>query len=107
MRTPHVIIQYNDKDHDAGRAVVFLYQLGNELKGSSAYPYQNRYIKLKGLHPESSYRLNDEDTYITSVNLINIDIVYPLPKSYTSKIWLIENSHWLLIRTEYCPSEYL
>lgn len=84
------VLQYNDKEYDADRSVVFIYQLSNELKGSSAYPYQNKYIKLKGLHPESLYKIHNEDIYITGADLMNIGLVYPLSKSYTSKILLIE-----------------
>lgn len=84
------ILQYNDEETDANRSVVFVYQMENQLKGSSAYPYQNKFFRLKGLHPESMYQINGEGPLISGADLMNIGIAYPLSKSYTSKILVIE-----------------
>ncbi len=84
------ILQYNDKETDANRSVIIFYQLENQLKGSSAYPHQNKFVRLKGLNPESLYQINGENAYITGADLMNIGIAYPLSKSYTSKILVIE-----------------
>lgn len=84
------ILQYNDSKNNAKRSVVFLYQLENHLKGSSAYPYPNRYVKLQGLNPESTYKINGEEVRMTGADLMHIGIIFPLTKSYTSKILLLE-----------------
>ncbi len=84
------ILQYNDKETDANRSVIIFYQLETQLKGSSAYPHQNKFVRLKGLNPESLYQINGENAYITGADLMNIGIAYPLSKSYTSKILVIE-----------------
>ncbi|KAF5051196.1 Alpha-galactosidase AgaA [anaerobic digester metagenome] len=84
------ILQYNDKLENADRAVIFFYQLDNQLKGSTAYPYQNKYIKLKGLQEDALYRIDNGSQLIMGADLMNIGILYPLTKSYTSKIIILE-----------------
>lgn len=84
------ILQYNDEETNANRSVIFVYQMENQLKGSSAYPYQNKFFRVKGLNPQSLYKINGEGASITGADLMNIGIVYPLSKSYTSKILIIE-----------------
>ena len=79
------ILQFNDKD-DANKSVVFFYQLEDNLKGSSAYPYQEQFIKLRGLDPVSFYRIEGTPMIFRGNDLMNVGVAYPLSKSYTSKI---------------------
>lgn len=90
FKSNRTVLQYNDKMTDANRSVVFLYQLGSQLTGSSIYPYPSKFIRLKGLHPESWYKVNDGEELITGADLMNVGIVYPLSKAYTSKVLVIE-----------------
>lgn len=84
------ILQYNNLETDASHSVVFFYQLENQMKGSSAFPFQNRFVRLRGLEPDALYKIDGRDDVISGADLMNIGIVYPLSKSYTSKILIIE-----------------
>jgi alpha-galactosidase len=84
------ILQYNNLEVNADKAVIFFYQLNNQLKGSSDYPYPNRLIKLKGLEPNAYYKIDGRDEKIKGANLMNIGILYPLSKSHTSKVLIIK-----------------
>lgn len=83
------ILQFNDKAH-AKKSILFFYQLEDHLKGSSAYPYQNKFVRLRGLDPLSTYKIEGNNQLITGRELMNVGVQYPLLKSYTSKIIVIE-----------------
>lgn len=90
FKSDRCILQYNNSETNADKAVIFFYQLNDQLKGSSDYPYLNRFVKLKGLEPNAYYKIVGRDEKMKGADLMNIGVLYPLSKSYTSKILIIE-----------------
>ncbi len=84
------VLQYVNKARS--KAVIFCYKLEDHLKGSSTYPYKNNSIKLKGLKNDVTYVVEGTDQKYLGSDLMEQGLVFPLEKSYSSKIIkLIEN----------------
>lgn len=73
-------------NNDQSEIVIFCYELGQQLKGSSKFPYENRYFKLMGLNAGKQYSVEGQKEIYTGDQLMNVGIAWPLSKANTSKI---------------------
>ncbi len=84
FKTNRSVLQYINKDQS--EIVIFCYELGQQLKGSSTYPYENPYFKLMGLNVNKRYSIEGEKGIYTGEQLMSAGIAWPLRKANTSKI---------------------
>ena len=88
FETNKSILQYNSAD--SNEIVVFCYKLDDQLRGSSAFPNQDKLFRLRGLQEDAIYTIEDSDQPYYGQDLMNVGIPFPLSKSYTSKIIVIK-----------------
>ena len=83
------ILQYTNETMT--ESVIFFYQLEDQLKGSSAFPYQEQYVRLKGLDAGAIYRVEGENKVYSGHDLMATGIPYPLNRVYTSRILVLKS----------------
>ena len=88
FETNKSILQYNSAD--SNEIVVFCYKLDDQLRGSSAFPNQDKLFRLRGLQEDAIYTIEGSDQPYYGQDLMNVGITFPLSKSYTSKIIVIK-----------------
>lgn len=77
-------VQYTARD--GKKAVLFCYNLGETMEGSTLQMRQNQRIKLRSLNPEGKYRIGNSETVYSGDYLMNIGIEWPVHGAYKSKI---------------------
>lgn len=84
FETNRSVLEYISKD--GKEAVVFCYNIAEQMAASTRCPVEKIRLKLKGLHPEKTYTVDGEKDAYTGNYLMNTGINYPVKGICQSKI---------------------
>lgn len=84
FETNHSVLQY--VSDDKLEAVVFCYNVAEQLLGSNLYPLVNERLKVKGLNPDKEYSINGKEEYYKGAYLMQTGIPYSLKGVCKSEI---------------------
>ena len=77
-------VQYTDAG--ASRSVVFCYNLGETMEGSTEQMRESQMLRLRSLDPEKNYRINNDAATYTGDYLMKIGIRWPVQGAYKSAV---------------------
>ncbi len=77
-------LQFISKDQK--QAVLYLYNLAENMKGSTSDTRKSNILQLRGLVPEASYKVEGDDHVYKGAYLMKVGIAWPVRGSLNSKI---------------------